>query len=114
MKTSWIIGVVTLWILVFTTEMMVTEGTAFNPSSGNPFNALFSMNLANFSSIVSAGATFIMGCGIWLINFIGLVFLWSPSVWTGYYIWIWYILCVPIGVGMLFGIMTIIRGTSSS
>ncbi len=114
MKLSLIQGAVMMWILVFITEMIVTGGTAFNPSSGNPFNTLFSMDFTNFSSLVSSFATFIVGCGIWFVAFVKLIFLWSPSVWTGDYIWIWYILFVSQGVAIAFGIVSLIRGVHSS
>ncbi len=115
MKLSLIQGAVMMWILVFITEMIVTEGTLFGPLLyTNPLNSLFSIDITNFSTIVTAFATFIGGFGIWLKNFFGIIFLWSPSVWTGDFIWIWYILFVTQGVAILFGIISLIRGVHSS
>jgi hypothetical protein len=46
--------------------------------------------------------------------FIPMIFLYNATVWSGYWIWFYFFVCLPICVGMVFSIVTIMRGSSSS
>ena len=114
MKTSWIIGVMMLYLLIFGIEMMVTEGDAFNVTQQDQLTALMSPAMTNQSGVVSGAVAFVANIGTYFATFVSALFLWSPSVWTGYLIWFWLFFCLPISVGMIVGVVTILRGGASS
>jgi hypothetical protein len=45
--------------------------------------------------------------------FIDMLFLY-PDYWTGYWIWFYAVVCMPVMVGVVFGIVTIMRGVSNA
>jgi hypothetical protein len=46
--------------------------------------------------------------------FIPMIFLYNATVWSGYWIWFYFFVCLPICVGMVFSIVTIMRGSSNA
>lgn len=111
MKTSWVIGVFVFYLLIFAAEMMVTGGS-FGPTTTS--GALVSPSIASSSNSVSQWFT-VMASGFnYFISFIGVLFLYSPSVFPGNYVWMWWFICLPVDVGMIFGIVTMLRGSASS
>ena len=114
MKTSWIIGVMMLYLLIFAAEMMVTGGTAFNATQHSQLERLMAPTMTNQSGVVSGAVALVSNAGTYFVTFVSALFLWSPSVWTGYLVWFWLFICLPISIGMVIGVVTILRGTSSS
>lgn len=111
MKTSWIIGVAMMWLFILFCEVLATNGTIFNPSG---VNSLLSLSIANSSGALAATLTFIGNLGNYFLAFIQLVTLYQPTVFSGNYIYMWYMICLPIDIGMIFGVVTILRGVHSS
>lgn len=111
-KQSWIITAMMLWVLIFCCEMMVTNGTAFDPKvNGNTINELMSPSMTNMAGSQSNLLTFVTNIGNYLYGFISIIFLWSPTVFAGYAIYLWFILCMPIGVSFAIGIVMFLRGS---
>ncbi len=46
-------------------------------------------------------------------RFIEIVFLWSPTMWSGNWVWFWWVFCFPIACGMIASVVSMIRGVSS-
>ena len=111
MKTSWIIGVAMMWLFILFCEVLATNGTIFNPSG---VNSLLSISIYNSSGIIAATATFFVNLGNYFYAFLQLVTLYQPTVFSGNYIYMWYMICLPIDIGMIFGVVTILRGVHSS
>ncbi len=86
----------------------------FNPSSGNPLSTLMAPTMTNISGQVSAAVTIITNIGNYCVAFLGALFLWSPTIWSGYFVWIWFLVCLPISIGMVFSVITILRGVHAS
>ena len=111
MKTSWVIGVLMIYIFIFFCEILVTNGPMFNQSSLNP---LLSVSLYNSSGIIASTATFMVNIGNYIYGLIQILTLYQPTVFAGNYFYLWLFLCLPIDIGMIFSIASIIRGVHSS
>ncbi len=121
MKTSWIIGVVMLYLLIFACEVFVTGGTtlAGTTSSGvtnivtDNSTSLMSPNLQESTNAFTSAWAIATGVARYLSLIIQVLFLWCPTVFSGYMIWFWWFICFPVDCGMIFSIVTIIRGGHS-
>lgn len=58
--------------------------------------------------------SFIIQVWAYMKPFIQAIFLYNPTIWSGYWIWFYYIVCIPIMVGLVFSIVSIMRGVGSS
>ena len=114
MKQSWIIGVISLWILIFTAEMMATSGTAFSSNMTASMTALAHPSMANYSNIFSSTASIISQVGTYFMVFISALTLYSPTVFAGNWIWFWAFICFPISISFIIVIITILRGVHAS
>lgn len=111
MKTSWIIfiGMVYLAILYFSGIMEQTNN--INSSVASNFMALNTPSGTNFMGVL---ATDIVNVWNYLLHFFPMLFLWNPSIWTGYWLYFYYIFCIPICIGMVMSIVFILRGVHNS
>lgn len=114
MKQSWIIGVISLWLLILTCELVATGGTAFSASVSSNMTALAHPNMANYSNVFSNTASIIYQVGTYLTLFLGAIFLWSPTLFAGSWIWFWVFICFPISVSFVIVIITILRGVHAN
>lgn len=112
MKQSWIIGTIMLWLLIFTGEMMATGGTAFAQAS--TLNAVASPAFVNQAGVVSAATSVMNAIGNFFKSLVQIVFLWSPTVFAGNFIWFWEYICLPIAISFIVVIATVIRGVHAS
>lgn len=113
MKTSWIIGIVTLYLIIFAVEMMVTKGTAFSSGVNGQLNSMMGISMANYSNSNTAFVSLIINAGTYIMTFINVVFLWSPTVFAGYGIWFWQFICLPVSIGTVISMVQVIRGVRS-
>ena len=82
MKTSWMIGVIMLWLLIFISEGMVTGVTIFNPATLNP---ALNMTILNGSNQVSTVFTIVTNLGGYIQGLFQILFLYQPSIFAGNY-----------------------------
>ncbi len=113
MKTSWVIGVVMMWIVIMGLEMMATGGTFFSTSSHTSLETLAGPILTNLSSSTPAIVSIVTNVGNIFITIIEVAFLYSPTIWTGYWLWVWMVCCLPVGIGMVYGAVSLARGVST-
>ncbi len=113
MKTSFIIGWFFLFILGWGLSMMVTGDTSTSSGSANVTQAIGGLVDPHFTVESTLGAGFIGQT----VNFIKFLFmalaLWFPALWTGYSLWFYYFVCVPVVIGFVFSIFSIARGVPS-
>jgi hypothetical protein len=112
MKQSWVIGIISLWLVIFTSEMIATGGTAF--SNQNDLNVLASPAFVNQSGVVAAASAIMNGIATFFVSFVQIIFLWSPTVFAGNWIWFWEFICLPIAISFIVVIATILRGVHAS
>ncbi len=112
MKTSWFIGVVAMWLIIMACEMVVVGNST--PAGTSEISVIASPPITNLADFVSTAITMATNIGIFFFNLLSMFLLWSPSVFTGNWVWAWWFVCVPIDAGMVFGIVTVLRGVHSS
>jgi hypothetical protein len=110
MKTSWIIFIAMIYAAIFYFSG-VAEYTNNLDSSvmlrmqnlGQPTGTNFGVGLT--SQIVL----------VWdyMVNFIKMVFLWNPTLWSGSWYYFYVFVCLPVCIGVVFSIVTIMRGVHS-
>jgi len=117
MKTSWIIGVVMLYLIIMGLESWATGGTTLG-SSGNiatsSQSTLMSPPLAESTNLFSSAWAVVTNVAFYLRDLMGIFILWSPTVFSGYLIWVWWGVCFPVDVAMVFGIVAMVRGVHSA
>lgn len=110
------------WALIFLLEMMATGGTVFsattssnmtNPIANNS-TLLMSPTLAESTNIFTAAWAVTTGVANYLKIVIQIIFLWCPTVFSGYMLWFWWLICFPVDVGIVFSIVSIVRGVHSA
>ena len=70
---------------------MATGGTAFSAVSG--LNGVASPSFVNSAGATSALATVMTNIGPFLVSLVSVVFLWSPTVFAGNFVWFWEYVC---------------------
>lgn len=110
MKTSWIIGIMSLYLLILGAELMLTEGTAFSAGTREQMQTLLSPVMANYSNTTTAFASTIINGGAIIMTFLNAVFLYSPTLFASYGMWFWFYICLPIAVGTIISIVQVFRG----
>ena len=50
----------------------------------------------------------------YMMTFIKMIFLWNGTLWQGQWLYFYYFVCIPIVIGMVFSIVTILRGVHNS
>lgn len=115
MKQSWIIGVFMLYLILAACAIMIEQT---NTMSTDVAGAIRSLLKPTVTSVATGGVTgflsFMTNAGSIIIAFIGAIFLWFPSVWTGYLFWFWFFICLPVSVGFIVGCLIILRGSSAT
>jgi hypothetical protein len=49
-----------------------------------------------------------------LMSMVDIVLLYYPALFSGSYLWIWFCICLPVAVGFVVSIVTLIRGVAST
>ena len=102
MKSSWWLGIIMAYMVILGWELVVTGGTSFSQNN-------FIAQQTTLSSIP------ILGDVISYVSTIGqALLLYSPSIFQGYMLWVWWFVCFPLDVMMVVGIVVVARGGSSS
>ena len=113
MKSSWIVGVVMFYLLILGLEMMVTDGTLFSNAVTRNAGTLMQPEIAASGNIVTQAWAVLSNVGEYLKAVVEILFLWSPSVFAGYMIWVYWFICFPISCAMVYGVVSLIRGVGS-
>ncbi len=100
-----------LWMLIMTGELMATSGTAFTNISA--LHALISPAFVNAAGSISALSSALVNVATFFVALIGVIFLWSPTVFAGNWFWFWLYVCLPISISFIVVIATILRGVHS-
>jgi len=118
LKQSWVVGIVMLYVILQGLTMVVQASTTGDSSVWGLLDGVFKYNLSQVQ-----GSTSSIISGLWvpaqvgisvLMSFMGIILLYYPALFHGYYIWFWFIVCLPISVGFVISIVTLIRGVAST
>lgn len=117
MRPSWLVGIITLYIILFALQMLVTAESPSSTTTGAELydipipNSMVEKKLDTGDSIIGAkpeiSAAVIMQVG-------EMAMLKFPGLFTGNYVWVWWILCFPIAMAFWITIfLAVVRGVSS-
>lgn len=114
MKTGWIVGVVTAWVLMLIFSI-ICDLAWFDGSTLSILNTLmhpsFPASSIPIIGVIVGAITVVWG---WLQAFIIVLFL-RFDFWSGSYMILWYIFCMPVGIGVIVSlVITVFRGAPSS
>ena len=114
MRTSWAIGITAFYLLILGLEMLLTNGAAFSATDQTTLKYLMSPIFTNLSGETSA----IFGVVLWVANFFSMlvkvIFLYAPTVWSGYLQYVWFYICLPVSIGMIVSVVSLLRGSGAS
>ena len=121
MKTSWIIGIFMLYMLLFSLELFATGGVSFaSATSSNITNiattnqsALIRPEFAESTNLFTSAWAVATQSAAYLVLIIKVLFLWFPTVFTGYVGYIYWYIVMAIDAGVVFSIFSIVRGVHS-
>jgi hypothetical protein len=114
MKTSWIIGIMMMYLIIMGLEMWATGGTTFSNNVTTNQSTLTQPSMTESSNIFTGAWAVMTGVATYIVSWLGIFVLWSPTVFSGYLIWLWWGICFPVDVGMVFGVVGIVRGVHSA
>jgi hypothetical protein len=114
MKTGWITGVVTAWVILFIFGL-VCDQAWFNGATLTSLNTLmhpeFPASSIPIIGLVIGAITVLWG---WIQALFSIIFL-KFDFWSGSYMLLWYIFCLPVGIGIVVSmVVTVMRGVPSS
>ena len=117
MKTGWVIGVLMMYLIIMGLEMWASGGVSFNTGSNvatTNQSTLMSPQLTESSNIFTGAWAVMNNVATYIVTLVGVFILWSPTVFSGDLLWLWWAVCFPVDVGMVFGIVGMIRGVQSA
>lgn len=115
------IAAIMIWFTIFGLEIMATGGSTFastgsginNPVAANS-SILQAPTIVESTNIFTAAWAVITGVAAYFKMWIQVLFLWCPTVFSGYLLWVYWFICFPFCCGIIFGIVTMLRGVHSS
>ncbi len=115
MRQAVIMGLVMAWlVLQGLTSMLEAQSSVLSSDASNITSTLMSPQTSSLSSDTS-GIAVLMTNGKPIVDaFIRIVFLYSPTVWTGYLCYFWLYICLPIAISTIVALLFIIRGVGVS
>jgi hypothetical protein len=119
MKTSWIIGTVSLWFALMLIASVVEATNKVTTTEITQVQNLMQptgtdVTVLNSLPVIGGFASLITNVWSYLIGFLQMVFFWSPTLWTGNWLWIYLIFVMGIGVGIVMSVVFILRGVHSA
>ena len=111
MKQSWIIGVVSMYLVILSSEVMARGATILQLNAA--FDTLASPGFVNNSASTSAASSILAHVGDFFSALVAVVFL-SPSSFPGTWYYFWLLVCFPIAISFVVVVATILRGVHAS
>jgi hypothetical protein len=85
--------------------------------ASNIWSSLNSMWYMNLTQLVGSSVSSIWAPAITVVavfaSFLSAIVMYYPAIFTGYFIWFWWCICLPIAIGFIISIVTIIRGVNA-
>jgi len=109
MKAGWIVGIVTAWVILFIFSL-VCDQAWFEGATLRTLQQLTQFNIVG-SSIPLIGP--IIGTIAAIAGFLqalGLIIFLKFDFWSGNYMILWYIFCLPVGIGIVVSIVLSVVG----
>lgn len=115
MKQSWVVGIMIIYIALQGWTMTLQQSTTGDTSV---WSSLQNMWYLNFTQLVGSSVSMIWSPALSVLSvfvaFASAIILYYPAIFQGTFIWFWWCICLPVAVGFIISIVTIIRGTGST
>lgn len=111
MKTSWIIFIILVYIAIFYFAGVAEYANQMNAATVAHIQSLGQPEGTNW---VLQGVSQINKVWDYMMVFIQMVFLWNGTLWTGVWLYFYFVVCLPICIGVVMSIVFILRGVHSS
>ena len=116
MKQSWVVGIVMLYVMLQAINMIVQASTTVDGTMWSVFDSMWRMEYSQ-NIVASAVSSFFAPAGMAIAVLTALgkaVLMLYPAIFTGTYIWVWWILCFGVAVSFIVTIVLTVRGVSST
>lgn len=109
MANKWIIGVITIYMAILLATTIANQANQFTTET---VTALTAMAQPTGSEMATNTSNISMISKVWsyVVVFFQAFFLWSPTLWSGSWIWFYYFFCLPITLSMVYGVVSMLRG----
>ena len=113
MKTGWIIGLVTAWVVLFIFSLICDQAW-FDGATLSTLNQLIHPTFPA-SSIPVIGVVVGAIAAVWgFIQALFTIILLRFDFWNGSYMILWYIFCLPVAIGVIVSlVLSVFRGVPS-
>ena len=111
MKSSWLAGIMLFYVGLLFLSMIAEHNVSANSADINLFNAFITPTGTDFSNPVVAVTSLVTDVWQYFKLIIQVVFLWFPDLWVGGWLWVYYVVCFPIAMMMVFTFVSILRGS---
>lgn len=116
MKTSWTIGLVFFYIALLLLTSVVNQASQFTVTEVARLQGFMQptgTDVASSSTSIPAALNMITNVWTYIVVYIEMIFLWSPTLWSGTWIWMYYFICLPVCIGNIISIVYIMRGVAN-
>lgn len=116
MKQSMIIGIVMLYIICQGITMIIQADSTGSSSIWGVFDNVYRMELSQ--NVISSAVSSVFAPAAYLIAALfalgDVILMRYPAIFSGTYVWAWWIIFMPIAVSFLITIALSVRGVSST
>lgn len=113
MKTGWIVGIVTAWVVLFIFSL-VCDQAWFDGATLSTLNQLIHPTFAASSIPVIGLIVGAIGVVWGFIQALFTIVLLRFDFWSGSYMILWYIFCLPVAIGVIVSlVLSVFRGVPS-
>ncbi len=113
MKSSWVLAIVMLYLIIMGCEVLATGGSLFSTALTTSQSTFIKPDITSGGSSFTGEWALLRYVGSYLAAFISIAFLYAPTVFSGYLIWVWQFICLPVSVMFWFSVVGIFRGVHS-
>jgi len=119
MKTSWIIGIVSLWFVLWILSSIAAQANLITSTQVGQVQTLAQptgTDVSTFGGSTTIGQAYSLITNVWayIFGFLQMLFLWFPTLWVGTWLWFYYVVCLPISIALIISIVFIFRGVHSA
>ncbi len=119
MKTSWIIGIMMLWVVCYLLCSVIEGTNLFGSAQTGTIQGMMQpagTDVSSFEDTSAIGQAYSLITNVWsyIKPVIQAIFLFFPDLWNGVWLWFYYIVIMPISVGLIVSLVFIFRGVHSA
>ena len=115
MKQSWVVGIMMIYVILQGWTMILQVDAVGASSVWATTQSLWYMNL---TQLVGSSVSAIWSPALTVISvfasFLGAIVLYYPAIFNGTFLWFWWAVCLPVAVGFIISLVSIIRGVHTS